>query len=248
MRGILHQALSAAVTHELREYYRLIAMLQSLVLRPVTTEHPDYLTLHRLESWLADPMHRMAILVDLAHQCHGCRVRSVAVTNAAQLRFPCDVLAAHEQICLQGGQLASVLEANAGRGNVFESDYARRLLHRVSEPLLAMVHRWIYRGELNDPQHDFFIAPCAQLGEPASTAWHGSYVLLPDLLPMFIPMDVAERILRAGKTISFLREACGDVAWVRESASAVHLAAATADKVRFCIAPAAQCDSALLCD
>lgn len=73
-RGVLHQAFAAAIMHELREYYRLMAMLQSLVLRPVSTDDMAYLTLTRLAAWLRDPTRRMAILVELAQQCHGKKV------------------------------------------------------------------------------------------------------------------------------------------------------------------------------
>jgi Gamma tubulin complex component N-terminal len=81
-RGVLHQALAAAVVqHELREFYRLMAMLQSLVLRPVATGAGDsdtgYLTLRRLATWLRDATRRMCTLVELAEQCHGKKARAL---------------------------------------------------------------------------------------------------------------------------------------------------------------------------
>lgn len=76
-RGVLHQAFAAAIVqHELREFYRLMAMLQSLVLRPVSAEDTGYLTLRRLATWLRDATRRMCILVELAEQCHGKKVRA----------------------------------------------------------------------------------------------------------------------------------------------------------------------------
>ena len=77
-RGVLHQAFAAAIVqHELREFYRLMAMLQSLVMRPVPVNGEDngYLTLRRLATWLRDATRRMCILVELAEQCHGKKVR-----------------------------------------------------------------------------------------------------------------------------------------------------------------------------
>jgi gamma-tubulin complex component 3 len=128
---------------------------------------------------------------------------------------------------VQGGQLATVLEHNAARGEAFVRDYAARLLRRVTVPLTTMIHHWIYRGELHDPHGDFFIAakrasavdaPLAALS--AANAWSGSYEVREELLPDFVPRALAARVLRAGKTINFLREVCGDTAWVQESAAA----------------------------
>ena len=77
-RGVLHQAFAAAIVqHELREFYRLMAMLQSLVLRPVSADDTGYLTLRRLATWLRDATRRMCILVELAEQCHGLQVRAM---------------------------------------------------------------------------------------------------------------------------------------------------------------------------
>lgn len=135
---------------------------------------------------------------------------------------------------MQGGQLATILEANSGRGDLFCKEYASRLLRHVCVPLHTMINHWIYRGEINDPQGDFFIIPrqSPTLSQPAGNAWHGSYQLRSELLPSFIPRPLANMILRAGKTINFLRENCGDMAWVQESACVAHMSTLAADQVR----------------
>lgn len=139
---------------------------------------------------------------------------------------------------MQGGQLATILEENAHRGELFVQEYATRLLRRVCVPLHTMIRHWIYRGELNDPHGDFFIVPrVSPSATPlaalaAAHAWSGSYELRTELLPSFIARPLADKILRAGKTINFLREVCGDTAWVQESAAAANFAQLEADQAR----------------
>ena len=141
---------------------------------------------------------------------------------------------------MQGGQLASILDDNAQRGESLVRDMALRLLRAVCAPLRTLISDWIHRGELNDPHNDFFIAPARQLpasglssstsgavgaagqgrGHGSTQLWRASYEVRPELLPRFIPRQLAERVLRAGKELNFLREACGDTAWVQEHAAA----------------------------
>ena len=54
--------------------------------------------------------------------------------------------------------------------------------------------------------------------------WRDAYELDQRLLPSFIGEDLARTIVRAGKSINFLREECGDVAWVQQAAHADGLA------------------------
>lgn len=50
--------------------------------------------------------------------------------------------------------------------------------------------------------------------------WRDAYELGRHLVPSFISEDLARKIVRAGKSINFLREECGDVAWVQKAAQA----------------------------
>jgi gamma-tubulin complex component 3 len=81
-RGLVHQAFAAAIVqNELKEFYRLIAMLQALSLRPRPggaaggREDTGYLTPKRLRVWLKDPLRRMRLLVVLAEACHDKKAR-----------------------------------------------------------------------------------------------------------------------------------------------------------------------------
>lgn len=74
-RGIVHQAFAdAVVQNELRDFYRLMAMLGALSRRP-RSEDSAYLSVRRLRVWLLDPTRRMRILAHVAQQCEGKKVR-----------------------------------------------------------------------------------------------------------------------------------------------------------------------------
>ena len=75
-------------------------------------------------------------------------------------------------------------------------------------------------GELEDIFGEFFI-----LAQPvkAEALWREGYRLHAGMLPSFIPQSLAERILRTGKSINFLRVCCEDCGWAdaaTESAAA----------------------------
>ena len=58
--------------------------------------------------------------------------------------------------------------------------------------------------------------------------WRQGYGIDQSRLPQFLSSQLASRILRAGKSINFLLECCGDVAWVQERALAAHVVALSA--------------------
>lgn len=104
-------------------------------------------------------------------------------------------------------------------------------------PLFDMIRRWVFEGMLEDPACELFIIPSSsscnfgQHGAAAAAAgpgdlWRDAYRLEPAKLPPFISSDLAATILRAGKSINFLRDACGDARWVQEWAPAAAGAAA----------------------
>jgi gamma-tubulin complex component 3 len=100
-----------------------------------------------------------------------------------------------------------------------------------------MIRRWVFEGVLEDPSCEFFVVPCSSSDTsssssskslPAASAaaagsrdlWRDAYRLEPACVPPFINAELAETILRAGKSINFLRDACGDARWVQEWAPA----------------------------
>jgi len=119
-------------------------------------------------------------------------------------------------------------------------------------PLFDMIRHWVFDGLLQDPGCEFFIVPNSsstagssnsssnqiprrqQQGAVTSSSsssverdlWRDAYKLELAKLPPFITQELAKIIERAGKSINFLRDACGDMQWVQDWAPAAAGAAA----------------------
>ena len=194
--GAVMQALRSALSGELREYYRLIALLEAQSTEvPVTsfdeagTQRP-YLTLRRLSVWLTEPMRRMRVMASLAGACET----------------------------KKGGQLVASLYKHAQHGDPFVHAFTSSLLARASLPLYDMLAKWLYRGELYDPHGEFFVSAKADVKE--HDLWASGYSLNAAMLPPFIPSSVAHLALRTGKGINFLQKCCGaSGGWSAEDAA-----------------------------
>ena len=62
----------------------------------------------------------------------------------------------------------------------------------------------------------------------AEALWREGYQLQTAMLPSFIPEPLAQRILRTGKSINFLRVCCSDQGWAQAASEAVAAAGASA--------------------
>ena len=194
--GAVMQALCSALASELREYYRLIAVLEAQSNEmPVTsfdeaaTQRP-YLTLRRLSVWLSEPTRRMRVMANLAAACSG----------------------------KKGGKLLAALHKHAQHGDPFVHSFTSSLLAKASLPLYEMLAKWLYRGELFDPHGEFFVT--AKEGVKEHELWASGYSVNASMLPPFIPSSVAHLALRTGKGINFLQKCCGSSGgWSADEAS-----------------------------
>jgi gamma-tubulin complex component 3 len=112
------------------------------------------------------------------------------------------------------------------------------LLSPHSPPLLPLflpsyqVSAWVHEGELADPHHEFFVQDAGGAGGSGSSSslissasatssssgadlWRGRHVLDPSLVPSFLPLELAQQVLVLGKSLHFMRRACGDAQWVQ---------------------------------
>ncbi|PWA77239.1 gamma-tubulin complex component protein [Artemisia annua] len=111
---------------------------------------------------------------------------------------------------LKGGAMAGAIHMYAQHGDPLLRDFMKRLLHKVSSPLFEMVRGWVLEGELRDLHSEFFVS---EQSVKAECMWTEGYQINYVMLPSFISKSLANKILRTGKSINFLRVCCEDDSW-----------------------------------
>ncbi|XP_002741319.2 gamma-tubulin complex component 3 homolog, partial [Saccoglossus kowalevskii] len=174
----------SALQQELTEYYKLIAVLESQLQQEqdlgVSLSTGNNLTLRKLVVWTYDPLLRMKALAALVDFSKG----------------------------KKGGALATTIHSYTLNGDPFIKTLIRYILKVVSYPICSIIYRWIYEGELEDMYHEFFVAADPQVKK--DRLWHDKYSLRKSMLPTFITLEQARKILLIGKSINFTRQVCQD--------------------------------------
>ncbi|KAJ0009613.1 hypothetical protein NQD34_001315 [Periophthalmus magnuspinnatus] len=183
--GLVGQSFCASLHEELKEYYRLLSVLHSQLQvedeQAVPVLSSDgSLTLRRLLVWMYEPRFRLKTLAALVDFCQG-----------------------HK-----GGELASAVHAYGKTGDPQMRALIQHILSLVSHPILHCLCRWIYDGELEDTYHEFFVASDPNV--KTDRLWHDKYSLRKSMIPSFITMDQAHKVLLIGKSINFLHQVCHD--------------------------------------
>uniref|UniRef100_A0A673GPX9 Gamma-tubulin complex component 3 homolog n=1 Tax=Sinocyclocheilus rhinocerous TaxID=307959 RepID=A0A673GPX9_9TELE len=182
--GLVGQSFCAALHQELKEYYRLLSVLHAQLQveddQGVNMSVDSSLTLRRLLVWTYDPKVRLKTLAALVDYCQG----------------------------RKGGELASAVHAYGKTGDPHMRALIQHILGLVSHPILNFLYRWIYDGELEDTYHEFFVASDPTV--KTDRLWHDKYSLRKSMIPSFITMDQARKVLLIGKSINFLHQVCHD--------------------------------------
>ncbi|KAK4792696.1 hypothetical protein SAY86_023131 [Trapa natans] len=199
--GTVGQAFCAALQDELSEYYKLLAVLESQSMNPIP------LVSESASSGNYLTLRRLSVW--LAEPLVKMRLMAVLVDKCRVLR---------------GGAMAGAIHLQAQHGDLLVSEFMKRLLTRVCSPLFEMVRSWVLEGELEDIFSEFFI-----VGQQvkAESLWREGYRLHSGMLPAFISNSLAQRILRTGKSINFLRVCCDDRGWAESAMEAASAAGTT---------------------
>ncbi|XP_017782941.1 PREDICTED: gamma-tubulin complex component 3 [Nicrophorus vespilloides] len=138
------------------------------------------LTLRRMVVWVAEPQLHLQWLAYIAEQCSD----------------------------KKGGALISAVHGFLQHGSTCVQKLAEKVLTAVCRPLCLMLSKWLLDGELNDPCAEFFIE--ARSINTDERLWHDKYLVRKAMIPSFISLDQATKILATGKSINFLRQVCKD--------------------------------------
>jgi gamma-tubulin complex component 3 len=199
--GTVGQAFCAALQDELSEYYKLLAVLEAQSMNPIPLVSEKVSS----ENYLS--LRRLSVW--FAEPMVKMRLMAVLVDKCKVLR---------------GGAMAGTIHLHAQHGDPLVHEFMRCLLRRVCSPLFEMVRSWVLEGELEDIFAEFFV-----VGQPvkAESLWRDGYRLHAGMLPSFISQSLAQRILRTGKSINFLRVCCEDHGWADAATEAAAAAGTT---------------------
>ncbi|KLO19761.1 gamma-tubulin complex DGRIP91/SPC98 component [Schizopora paradoxa] len=143
MAGAIEQSLCHYMETQLTEYYRLIAVLESQMhISSGDKESGDGdvgtgLTLKRLDVWVDEWRLRL-------------RMMSVCIEGCRDVN---------------GGALVNLIHSYTNNGDPFIQQFTDELLEEVSKPFFAMLHKWLFSGELYDPHSEFFVAVDPELAD-----------------------------------------------------------------------------------
>ncbi|KAJ6425751.1 hypothetical protein OIU84_026350 [Salix udensis] len=199
--GTVRQAFCAALQNELLDYYKLLAVLEVQAMNPIP-----------LVSETASSGNYLSLrrlLVWFTEPIVKMRLMAVLVDKCRVLR---------------GGAMAGAIHLHAQHGDPLVNEFMRSLLLCVCSPLFEMVRSWVLEGQLEDIFAEFFV-----VGQPvkAESLWREGYRLHAGMLPSFISQPLAQRILRTGKSINFLRACCDDHGWADATTEAAAAAGTT---------------------
>nr|XP_031862932.1 uncharacterized protein CI109_001407 [Kwoniella shandongensis]KAA5530004.1 hypothetical protein CI109_001407 [Kwoniella shandongensis] len=218
--GMTEQSLCHFLHHELSEYHRLLAVLESQMnlTAPTDEDKPAEgagLTLMRLGLWTEEmrlKLRQMATVVDEAKVAHG-------------------------------GALVSKIHSHTRHGDPLIRKFTDQILEDVSKPFFATLQRWIFSGELHDPFQEFFVqlnpensslrdgqaSPAGDIGfeggidaaggqEEAHKVWEKKYVFVRGMVPGFVSEDFGKKIFSTGRSLNFIRYTCQDSDWIETQA------------------------------
>ncbi|XP_022918951.1 gamma-tubulin complex component 3 [Onthophagus taurus] len=138
------------------------------------------LSLRRMSVWVAEPQMHLQWLAYIAEQCSD----------------------------KKGGALVSMVHGFLQHGAQCVQKVSEKVLSAVCRPLYLMLSKWLLDGEINDPCGEFFIE--ARNVSNAERLWYDKYYVRQSMIPSFITVDQANKILATGKSINFLRQICKD--------------------------------------
>lgn len=186
--GLFGQGLVTAIRNEITQYYGMVACLQEQVNRARDEEGNDggQITLIKIMLWTIEPLNRFQCIYNIANACQD----------------------------KKGGALASTIFNYLYNGNPKVKAITKELLRAVAVPLVHMLSRWMLDGEIEDPHSEFFIECLSEIN--SNRLWHDKYRVKESLLPSFISLAMAKRILLIGKSINFLREVCLDKSEIKD--------------------------------
>ena len=198
---------------ELTEYYRLLAQLEQSV-------RAGGVSLLQLGVWTREPAARLRLLAEIVARVGEARGGALATQLYSHLSqvnsFSGTIIGGSGS---QRRHILFVLTRHLLQGDPELAACVATLLSACCRPLYTMLLRWLLDGTLEDPYNEFFIHGEASV--QGEDIWHRKYSIRVAMIPKFLSLSWAKKILSTGKSINFLHSVCGDTGHVEGRAGAV---------------------------
>ncbi|KAH8397507.1 hypothetical protein KR222_008425, partial [Zaprionus bogoriensis] len=190
--GSMGQAFMSKLKQELSDLHGQVAVLQDRLNAYRVAQMAQHID--RAESWLEKPREPLTLMTLLCWYMAPLRRMQwlTKIADACQLK--------------KGGELASVVHQFCNNGDPMVDQLVTDLLTVCCAPLVRMISKWMLEGGIEDNFGEFFIESLTEVG--ADRLWHDKFRLRRNMLPKFMSMELADKILKTGKSINFLREIC----------------------------------------
>ncbi|XP_034247180.1 gamma-tubulin complex component 4 [Thrips palmi] len=102
---------------------------------------------------------------------------------------------------LHGCQLLQLLYQNLVTAVSEVEEALKKILLRCHTCFFKQLSSWVLHGVLKDSLHEFFIQPAEAVSNHPMSSSYMEYKIAPNLLPSYIPLSLANKILFIGQTI-----------------------------------------------
>lgn len=109
---------------------------------------------------------------------------------------------------LTGGAIISRLYSHTRHGDPTYQTLLTTLLNKVTQPYNNMIIAWVLHGEIHDTHTEFFVQPTKtpqNKGQNKGNPWHDNYSLISALIPSFLSVSLAQKMLNIGRSINYLK-------------------------------------------
>ncbi|KAH8261729.1 hypothetical protein KR044_009718 [Drosophila immigrans] len=191
--GSLGLAFICKLKQQLNRYHGEVAQLQDVHIKNQQALHEIYANPHN-SAWLSEKHKQLKLTTLLAWYTQPLRRLQLLNEIAAYCQWH------------KGGALATRVHKFLHNGNPLLDELAGELLTGCCEPLMRMISKWMIDGCIEDYHNEFFIERMDDVED--DRLWHDKFQLRPHLLPTFISRQLAEKILKTGKSVLFMRDIC----------------------------------------
>ncbi|XP_014217679.1 gamma-tubulin complex component 2-like isoform X2 [Copidosoma floridanum] len=123
----------------------------------------------------------------------------------------------------RGGKVLSLLheQINDMSGEAKSKELCLFLMKSASIPYMQTLEKWVYKGVICDPHHEFFVEDNALIQKEelpmdySADYWEKRYSMKPERIPIFLNEN-AQTILRTGKYFNVIRQCGKTVQWGKQ--------------------------------